>query len=48
MHVQTRPDLSNSYVPEGPTQFEFCASRNSAYIWSTAYVCIHRIVQLQS
>jgi len=38
MHVQTHPDLRNSYVPAGPTQVEFCASRNWVYKGSTIYV----------
>jgi len=38
MHVQTRLDLGNSYVSEGPTQVEFCASRNWVCIGSTLYV----------
>jgi hypothetical protein len=33
-------DLRSSYVPEDPAQAEFCASRNSVYIWSTVTVYI--------
>ena len=29
--VQTLRDLRSSYVPEGPAQVEFCASRNWVY-----------------
>lgn len=38
MHVQAHPDLRNSYVPEGPMQVEFRASRNWVYIGSTIHV----------
>jgi len=31
------PTWRNSYVPEGPAQFEFCASRYWVCVWSTVH-----------
>jgi hypothetical protein len=32
--VQTLPGLHSSYMPQNLAQVEFCASRNSVYVWS--------------
>lgn len=36
--TETLPDPGKNYVPEGPVQVEFCASRNSIFVWLTVYL----------
>jgi len=36
--MDTPPNLHSSYVAEGPTQVEFCTSRNCVDMWSTIWL----------
>jgi hypothetical protein len=46
IEVRALRALCSSYVLEDPAQAEFCASRNSVYIWST--VTVHKAFQIKS
>jgi hypothetical protein len=38
--LQKLKESRSVYVPESPTQAEFCASRKGLYTWSNTFVCM--------